>query len=244
MSRTFSAWALAWLLPSFLAAGPPYETDDPEPTETGRLELIVAATAGAEAGKSLGTLPQVQLNYGAAKDLQVSLTPQLSYFAPSGGPATYGLGDTTLGVKYRFLHEDGGLPQAAVYPQVVLPTGNADRGLGAGQAQVLLPLWLQRSWGPWTSFGGGGYWINPGVGNQNWTFLGAALQRDFGEALSLGGELFYHSAAQVDDADGLGANLALIWQVGKDDHLMLSAGRDLGWGTSTFTGFAAYQTLL
>jgi len=238
------SWILWAALPALAWAGPPYATDDPEPTDTGRLEVFVAAFASAEAGGSQGGGPQLQLNYGAARDLQLSVAPQLSFSAPSGGPLTYGLGDTQVGAKYRFLHEDGDRPQAAVFPQVVLPSGDAKRGLGAGAAQVLLPLWLQKSWGPWTSFGGGGYWINPGPGNQNWTFVGACLQRDLAERWTLGAELFFHSAAQVDDADGLGSNLGLEWHLDPDDSLMVSGGRDLGWGNTTFTGFAAYRMIL
>ncbi|HXC63754.1 MAG TPA: transporter, partial [bacterium] len=143
---------LAW-------AGPPFETDDPEPTDPGRLEIFLAAFAATEPSGSAGGGPQLQLNYGAAKDLQLSMAPQFSFSAPGPGPATYGLGDMQLGAKIRFLHEESSCPQAAVFPQVVLPSGDAKRGLGSGVVQVLLPLWLQKSWGPWTSFGGGGYWI-------------------------------------------------------------------------------------
>jgi hypothetical protein len=236
--------AILAMIPAFAWAGPPYETDDPEPTDLGRLEVFVAAYGSAEASGSSGGGPQLQLNYGAAKDLQLSVAPQLSFSAPGAGPTTYGLGDTQVGAKFRFVHEDAGCPQAAVFPQVVLPSGDAGRGLGAGAAQVLLPLWLQKSWGPWTSFGGGGYWINPGAGNRNWTFAGACLERDLGGHWTAGAELFFHSAAQVDDVDGMGSNVGLEWHLDPDHSLMLSAGRDLAWGSTLFTGFAAYQVVL
>ena len=163
--------------------------------------------------------------------------------ALDGVSLTMAPGDTTVGAKYRFLSEGGARPQAAFYPQVVLPTGDEQKELGNGRAQLFLPLWLQKSWGPWTSFGGGGTWINPGTGNQNWTFVGAALQRDLGERFSVGGELFFHSAAQVGDVNGLGSNLAFLYHLGPDDHLLFSAGRDLV-GRTTFAGYAAYQKVL
>src|SRR6266704_2005880 len=143
---TFLVLGLVW--PGRVSAGPPYQTDDPEPTETGHLEFLVSATSMAEAGRSQGGAPQLQFNYGALKDVQLSFSPQLAFNA-SNRTANFGLGDTQLSVKYRFLHEDDTWPQAAVFPAVVLPTGSADRGLGAGQPQVLLPMWLQKSWGPW-----------------------------------------------------------------------------------------------
>jgi hypothetical protein len=242
-----------------LWAGPPYETDDPEPPALGHWEIILAGFTSAQAGGAAGGGPQLELNYGAGKDLQLSLSPQLSYDAPRSGPLNYGLGDTELGVKVRFLHETDRRPEAAFYPQVALPTGDAGRGLGNGAAQVFLPLWFQKSWGPWSSFGGGGYWIDPGAGNRNWTFLGAALQRDLGGRFSVGGELFYHSASQEPQygiagsdpiylstaqvAGGLGSNLAFLYHIDESDHILLSAGRDLV-GNTAFTGYLAFEKLI
>jgi hypothetical protein len=178
------------------------------------------------------------------KDVQLSLAPQLAFNASPNAVTQFGLGDIQLSAKYRFLHEDDTCPQAAFFPAVVLPTGNPELGLGNGKAQVLLPMWFQKSWGPWTDFGGGGYWMNPGVGNRNWTFLGDAIQRDLGDRVSAGLELFYHSPAQTEDVGGLGSNVALLVHLGASDNLLFSAGRDLIWGGTTFTGFAAYQKVI
>lgn len=230
--------------PMNILAGPPYQTDDPEPTETGRLEIFLAAAATCSPTGSQSAFPQIQLNYGAVPDVQISYSGQMSFSAPADGPVIAGFGDTALSVKYRFLHEKDGLPQAAIFPQVLLPSGDASRGLGAGQAQYLLPLWLQKSWGPWTAFGGGGYWINRVENGKDWTFLGAALQRDLGEHVSVGAELLYHSASQVDGVDGTGVDLAMLWHLDKDHSLVFSAGRDLLGGSATFNGFAAFQWLI
>ncbi len=90
----------------------------------------------------------------------------LAYNHPKGEATQYGLGDMELGVKYRFLHEIETTPQAAVFPIVLLPTGNDKKGLGEGYVQVLLPLWIQKNWGPWTIYGGGGYGIKRLVMND------------------------------------------------------------------------------
>ena len=72
----------------------------------------------------------------------------------------------------------GWRPQVAVFPLVNLPTGDEDRGLGAGHVLVFLPMWFQKSFGDWTIDGGGGYWINQGgVGDKNFWFSGLLLQR-------------------------------------------------------------------
>jgi hypothetical protein len=57
-----------------------------------------------------------------------------------------------------------------MFPLVEVPSGDADKGLGNGKTQYFLPVWLQKDFGKWTIYGGGGYWINPGTGNKNWWF--------------------------------------------------------------------------
>ena len=46
-------------------------------------------------------------------------------------------------------------PMIGVFPLVEAPTGDARRGLGAGHTREFLPLWLQKSFGGWTTYGGG-----------------------------------------------------------------------------------------
>ena len=51
-------------------------------------------------------------------------------------------------------------------------------GLGAGDARLYLPVWIQKSFGDWTTYGGG-YWINHGRGmmDQDYWFFGWLLQK-------------------------------------------------------------------
>lgn len=91
-----------------------------------------------------------EVNVGSAAETQCHFAAPAAFDYPAGGTSRAGLGDVELGVKYRFLdrHEVGW--SAAVYPTLVLPTGDASRGLGNGRAQCLLPLWVQRSSGEWS----------------------------------------------------------------------------------------------
>ena len=162
--------AVALLLASGAAiAGPPYRTDDPEPVDYQHWEVYGFSTATHIRGDTSGILPGVEVNYGAAPDLQLHLIAPLAFDKPADGGWQSGYGDTELGVKYRFIQEDekGWRPMVGVFPLLELPTGNAERGLGTGHAHEFLPLWLQKCFGEWTTFGGGGYWIFPGGGNKN-----------------------------------------------------------------------------
>jgi hypothetical protein len=42
-----------------------------------------------------------------------------------------------------------------MFPLLELPTGNEHRGLGAGHVSAFLPIWVQKSFGEWTTYGGG-----------------------------------------------------------------------------------------
>jgi hypothetical protein len=105
---------------------------------------------------------------------------------------------------------------------------------------VFLPLWLQKSWARWTSYGGGGYWINPGPGNKNHWFFGWQAQYGFTERFALGAELF-HSTADVNEGSGKsGFNVGGILNFDEGHHLLFSAGRNFH-GEKETLGYLAYQ---
>jgi len=107
------------------------------------------------------------VNYGPIPNLQLHVIAPLVFYVPSEGPSSYGYGDTELGIKLRFVQEGAWLPQIGTFPLLEVPSGSHDRNLGSGHLQTFLPLWLQKSVGKWTAYGGGGYWINPGPHNRN-----------------------------------------------------------------------------
>src|SRR5262249_43439649 len=134
-----------------------------------------------------GSAPFVDANYGAFPNIHLHVLTPMLFSRPEGGPTTYGYGDTEFGAKIRFLEETDWRPQMAVYPAMDVPTGNADRGLGSGKSQTFLPLWLQKTWGPWAFYGGAGWWYNPGQGRKNWVYTGWVLQRDLSRKVTVGG---------------------------------------------------------
>ncbi len=198
---------ILWLLPAVVLAGPPFRTDDPVPVGYHHGEVYLFSTGTHEAGGTSGIGPAVEFNYGPLPDMQLHIIAPLAYDDPEGGESHFGYGDTELGVKYRLVHETEHLPMVGVFPLVEIPTGDREEGLGNGRAQYFLPVWLQKDFGRWTTYGGGGYWINPGSGNKNWWFTGILLQYSFSDSLYLGGELFYQTADTVDGEDSSGFNL-------------------------------------
>ncbi len=222
------------------AAGPPYATDDPEPVEFRHWEVYLASQAQGSGGDGwAGTAPHLEVNYGVVPDVQLHLVAPLAWARPPGGPVRLGYGDTELGVKFRFVHEGDALPQIGTFPLFELPTGDASRGLGSGEAQLFLPLWLQKSFGRWTTYGGGGYWLNPGPGNRNWWYVGWQAQRELASGVTLGAELF-HGTSRRDGSPGeTRFNVGLVLDFGEMHHLLLSAGHAIG--STSAQAYAAYQ---
>ncbi|MBF0502465.1 MAG: hypothetical protein HQM09_20170 [Candidatus Riflebacteria bacterium] len=144
-------------------AGPPFFTDDPEPVERNHSEFYLASQLVSDNAGQTGTLPQAEFNYGIGRELQFHVVTPYGFSRDRGtDQVDRGYGDTEVGLKYRVKRESALSPQIGVFPLVELPTGDSKRGLGNGKAQIFVPIWLQKSWGPWTTYGGGGYWLNPG----------------------------------------------------------------------------------
>ncbi|MDR3627041.1 MAG: hypothetical protein P4L45_09420, partial [Ignavibacteriaceae bacterium] len=143
-------------------------------------------------------------------------------------------------IKYRFVAETESIPQIGIFPLVEIPTGDKSKGLGNGKYQLYLPVWLQKSWGKLTTYCGAGYWINPGPGNQNWTYSGWEVQYDFSDVLTLGGEVYYHTPDSKDSNSMQGYNVGGFINPDETNHILFSIGSAYG-GEKTITAYVGYQ---
>ena len=86
---------------------------------------------------------------------------------------------------------------------------------------------MQKSFGDWTTYGGGGYWINQdaNLGDKNYWFFGWLLQRKVTEKLTLGGEIYHQTADNINNVDSTGFNLGGSYDFDEHNHLLFSAGR-------------------
>jgi hypothetical protein len=227
-----------------VVAGPPLVTDDPEPVEFQHWEVYLASLQMKSATGWSGTSPHVEVNYGVVPDVQLHIIMPLAYNAPASGGSHYGYGDTELGVKYRFVSETDSRLQVGVFPPLEVPSGNGHEGLGSAQLQIFLPLWIQKSWGKkerqWTTYGGGGFWMTPGPGNQNWGYVGWLLQRQPTHQLTVGAEVFHETPKQIcGDSDTI-INGGGIYDFSDTYHLMLSAGHTVQ-GPHQFIAYVGFQ---
>jgi len=206
---------------SSVQAGPPLVSDDPEPTDRGHWE-IYGFTAGNHVSGETDGAGGIDINYGGAKDLQLTAVVPLNYETGAGG--TVGLGNIELAAKYKFVHQADGspLPDIAFFPRAFVPT--AGRRFGTRRLSILLPLWAQKDLGKWSVFGGGGYDINPGPGQRDFWLTGIGVQRAVSDRFALGTEIYRQTADADDTRRFTGVNFGALYKMNAHWSLIGSAG--------------------
>jgi hypothetical protein len=200
-------------------AGPPYETDDPDPTDYRNYEIYLFGDYHRILENIESSPATLEFNYGCLPNTQCSFdipTVQSSQ--------TTGLGDIDIGLKYRFVPETAGRPQISFYPSVTIATGNVEQGLGEGHGTLFLPLWAQKSWGKWTIFGGGGLQLDHEVGGYASWHEGVAITRDVGTT-NIGVEVYRQTNAGLALPGYTDVGLGLISNIGEYHAWLLSVGR-------------------
>jgi hypothetical protein len=227
---------LATLLPlSSAAAGPPYETDDPEPTELGHWEIYAFTSAEGRHGNVDGSAG-LDLNYGPVAGVQLTATLPAEYSHDRGGWRS-GAGDVELGVKYRFIDIPSNGVSLAIFPRVFLPTSTmAD---ATNHARLLLPVWAQKEFGKTLVFGGGGFELNPGAGNRDFWLAGVAVTHAFSESVSLGGEATHQSADAVDGDASNSLGFGAVIKLRDPFSLLMSWGPSWSGGQTSYHVYAA-----
>jgi hypothetical protein len=194
--------AITMVLVRPAVAGPPYLSDDPEPTEYKHFE-IYTFTNGTTARDGTTGEAGIDFNYGAAPDLQLTATLPVGFDHATSGKTKIGLGNIELAAKYRFLRQDTFGLDVSIFPRVFLPNGS--ESVGDNHASLLLPIWVQRDWANgWSTFGGGGCVVSA-RSTQNFCLAGAVLTYQVLPKLQIGPELFHQTA----DASGTPATSSI-----------------------------------
>jgi hypothetical protein len=204
------------LLAQSAVAGPPYVTDDPEPTDYKHFE-IYTFTSGTTTRDGTAGQSGIDFNYGAAPDLQLTATLPEGYSRTING-TSIGASNIELAAKYRFLHQDGFGLDVSIFPRVFLPSGS--NVIGDNRVSLLLPVWVQKDWsGGWSAYGGGGCTMSERRA-IDFCQTGAVLNYQLLPKLQVGAEIFHQTA----DAGGVPAtsSLGVGWRYDLNDtyHLL------------------------
>jgi hypothetical protein len=110
-----------------IIAGPPFRTDDPDPIGYHCWGFYVALQWEHSGTTLAGTAPHVEIDYGCFRNIMLHFIVPLS-FQSTRGKANYGFGDLEIGFLYRFLDEAHSVSEIGIFPQLSVPSGNAQKG--------------------------------------------------------------------------------------------------------------------
>jgi hypothetical protein len=194
----YSRWITFVVLLTCLAAlstslqaqgGPPMITDDTETIPKGHFEINTAFTVErGEDGRLIET-PLVDFNYGLSRNMQLKVEIPWLVLHNNGQPALHGLGNTNIGVRWRFRDEKEHQRVAlSIYPALEFnnPTSSVRRGLVDKGPEFLLPLEWQTEVGKFGLNGDVGYRFKRGADE---VIYGVVLGRELGNSLELLGEI-------------------------------------------------------
>lgn len=228
MSRSFPRLLALFFLPAWLHAqgGPPLVTDDPGTPGPGRWEVNVAWTHERRPEQNVDEIPLLDINYGVGGSLQLKFEGSWLRLSGDGGPDRAGASDALVGVKWRFWDEDKHGLAASVYPQVGFAVLHSSerRGITSGATVLILPMELQKNFGPFEANLDFGY-VGDSREDDAW-FAGVALGRELTDRWELLAEL--HGESEVGRrGSSLLLNAGTRVRLGKQLTLLFSLGREV-----------------
>jgi len=210
IGRTLATLAMLVVPPTLAGAGLPLDTEDTGTAE--RVEVEIAAFYQSAPAGASGDLA-VAVNVGLLANLEVSVAGTLALDDPAVDGARGGLGDTFLGVKYRFLDEAPPWPALLGRFTLRLPTGDETRGLGEDGVNVGLLLAASWTLGPIALTANVGYTITTGDPDADIVALNAAVEWAPGGPWRLVGEIVSELAVGRDADDTAVARVGFTWDV-------------------------------
>jgi hypothetical protein len=205
-----AALLLLVVLPTVAGAALPLDTEDTGTAE--RVEVEVAGVYQSATDSDHGDLA-VAVNVGFLGNLEISAAGTLAVDDPAAGGARSGLGDSFVGVKYRFFDEAPPWPALLARLALRFPTGDETRGLGEGDVHVQLLLAASRTLGPVTLTGNVGYTVTTGDADADTVFLGVSAEWAVGGASRLLGEVVGEVAVGRDADDVAVARVGFTWDL-------------------------------
>jgi hypothetical protein len=218
--------AMCWQGAAFAQGGPPLITDDPYTPGQNNWEINIAGTLERRAQTWLWETPLLDINYGCGERVQIKYEIPYLIEDQEGAEAQGGVGNSGLGVKWRFLDEDKHGIAMAVSPAFEFNTDASARrrGLVSDNLAFVLPFQIARSFGKMGLNLEIGYALVEQEENE-WLY-GLAFGYDANENLQLLAE--FRGSAHRDFGQH-----ELLFQVGgrhrltENLNLLLAAGRGI-----------------
>jgi hypothetical protein len=228
--------------------GPPYYTNDPGTPGNLNWEINLGYMPFFYSNQSVSHTPDVDINFGVGERIQFTYeNAWLRVQGPSSASATkFGLGQSNLGVKWRFYDAGESGLSVSVFPQVFLnnPNDAVRRGITPASQAFLLPFEFSKKFGPVGVDYEIGYQFTH-KGPDSW-LTGLVLGHDFNSKFEMDMEFYsqgaFHPSA-YQPTIGVGARYKIHAPV----ILLLMAGRSLEPARPNqayFVGYFGLQFLL
>lgn len=180
----------------------PFKTDDADVTDKEKFELQFINEFDVLQRSLFPNLRQntanLTLNYGPIERVEIGIeSPLVALFNATGAsPQTaFGIGDTSIGIKYKLRKERGGswVPAMAVSFNVEFPTGNTRRQLGSGLTDYTINTVFQKSLAAKTTLR-----INAGVILAGDATTGVVGTKNEGSAFTWGSSIVRQFTKRLD----------------------------------------------
>ena len=205
--------ALTRFSPLALAqGGSPFRSDDPDTPGNRNWEINTVLMGDRNPSEGSYVTPNIDVNYGLGNRVQLKYELPLSIHESRGssGHVAAGLGNSLLGVKWRFYshHPSTAAPDEtgkrdsnfamSIYPQLLLnnPTRSVRRDIVEPGPQLLLPLEAKANIGPLRISGEFGYWFTNKEVPSSW-IRGVIVGHEFRKKTELYLELYDQAATRA-----------------------------------------------
>lgn len=234
------------VVPAYGQGGPPLRTDDPGTPGNGNWEINIGLTTDRRADLRQFEAPIVDVNYGLGERIQLKFEIPFLIEGVNSAATRSGLGNSLMGVKWRFYEDKKREFSLSTYPQFEFnnPTHSLDRGLVDRGQRLLLPLEVTKKIGPVDANGEVGYRFAQ-VGPDDW-FVGLAFGQQLTPRVELLAELYRTAeirGAEHESTFGFGSRVKLS----KNFVLISMAGRSFSGpasGQPQLIGYLGVQVLL
>lgn len=222
--------------------GPPMITDDTETVPKGHWEINTAFTMERISGSRLFGLPLIDVNYGTGRNTQIKLEIPWLALSADGQRTISGLGNTNIGVRWRFRDEDEKHRVAvSMYPQIEFnnPTSSVRRGLVGQGSEFLLPIQWQAAIGNFSLGGDFGFRFRRGPTEM---IYGIVVGTELSDRIQVMGEIHGSGpAGQLRDSEVV-FNFGSRIKLDTRSNLIFSAGRSIrSQSDPRFVGYLGLQ---
>ncbi|HMM78832.1 MAG TPA: hypothetical protein PKC65_02300 [Pyrinomonadaceae bacterium] len=245
--RTVFIWSVLVLLTlfhtftAFSQGGPPMITDDTETVPRGHFEINTAFTLERGFDTRLFSTPLLDINYGLSRNTQLKVEIPWLVLHRNGQLGIQGLGNTNIGVRWRFRDDDKKHRVAmSIYPQFEFnnPSSSVRRGVVDKGPEFLMPMQWQTKIGKFAVGGDVGYRLKRGPDE---IIYGLIVGKQF-RSLELMSEIHGTGPKQQLGKSQIAFNLGSRAKLSNHLTLLLSGGRSIRPGYDPrFIGYAGLR---